>query len=122
MKKLKTSINHFFNNLSFKKKFICLFLCGIAIPMLILNIVYYWQTEKNVQEELLGKINDAMDDKAERINNTLSDTLSLVKGYYDNETIYRYLDYEYRRELDYLIKYQDTLQVLFSDTNLYPYR
>lgn len=122
MKKLKTSINHFFNNLSFKKKFICLFLCGIAIPMLILNIVYYWQTEKNVQEELLGKINDAMDDKAERINNTLSDTLSLVKGYYDNETIYRYLDYEYRRELDYLIKYQDTLQVLFSDTNLYPYQ
>lgn len=122
MKKFTIIFNRFFNSLSFKKKFIGLFSCGIAIPMLILNIVYYWQTEKNVQEEILGKINDAMDDKAERINNMLSDTLALVKGYYDNETLYRYLDYEYGRELDYLIKYQDNLQVFFSDTNLYPYQ
>ncbi|WP_455620237.1 sensor histidine kinase [Eisenbergiella sp.] len=121
MKKKIISFNYFLNNLSFTKKFVLLFICGIVVPMLVQNMVYYLQTEKNIQEEMLEKINEAMDDKAEKINTILSDALSLAKGYYNNETLYQYLDFEYGRDLDYLIQYQDALQVLFSDINLYPY-
>lgn len=121
MKKGKKLLDSFFNNLSFSQKFIFLFLCGVVIPMLVQNVVYYWQTEKNIQEEMLEKVNEAMDDKAGKINGTLSGILSLARSYYNNETLYRYLDHEYGRDLEYLIRYQDALQSLFSEANLYPY-
>lgn len=89
--------------------------------MLVQNVVYYWQTEKNIQEEMLQKADEAMDDKAEKINGSLSGILSLARTYYNNETLYRYLDREYEGELEYLIQYQEALQTLFSETNLYPY-
>lgn len=118
---MKKIMDSFFNRLSFTEKFIILFLCGIVIPMLVQNVVYYWQTEKNIQEEMLQKADEAMDDKAEKINGSLSGILSLARTYYNNETLYRYLDREYEGELEYLIQYQEALQTLFSETNLYPY-
>jgi len=112
----------YFNNLSFARKLILLFLCGIVIPMLVQNVVYYRQTEKNIQRQMLEKLNEAMDDKAEKLNSALLNALSLAKSNYSNEALYRYLDYEYGRDLDYLIRYQEALQALFSETNLYLYQ
>lgn len=89
--------------------------------MFFLNVVYYFQTERNVQEEILKKMDEAMDEKAEKLNKVLSDILTLTKGYYNNETFYQYMDYKYGSDLDYLIQYQNALQSLFSETNLYPY-
>lgn len=113
--------NSYLNNLSFSKKFALLFVFSIMIPVLVQNIVYYHQTEQSVQAEMLEKLNDAMNDKAEKINNMLSGAVSLMKAYCNNETLYRYLDYTYDRELEYLIQYQEAFQLLFSDSMLYPY-
>lgn len=114
-------LNLFLNRLSFVRKFVLLFIFSIAFPVLIQNIVYYRQTEKNIQEEMLGKIDEALDDKAEKLNVMFSDILSLAREYYKNENLYWCLDQEYGRDLDYLIRYQETLQVLFSENRLQPY-
>ena len=114
-------LNLFLNRLSFVKKFVLLFIFSIAFPVLIQNMVYYLQTEKNIQEEMLGKINEALDDKAEKLNAMFSDLLSLAREYYQNENLYWCLDQEYGRDLDYLIRYQETLQTLFSGNHLQSY-
>lgn len=107
---------------SFLQKMLFLFLCGVMIPMLILNVVYYRQTEVNIQEEMLDKIDEALDDKAEKIAGALSGVLSLAGNYYSNEMLYRYLDYEYGGDLEYLIQYQDELRRLFMDSSIYLYQ
>lgn len=114
-------LNRFLNKLPFVRKFILLFIFSIAFPVLIQNTIYYWQTEKNIQEEMRGKIDEALDDKAEKLNVMFSDILSLAREYYKNENLYWCLDQEYGRDLDYLIRYQETLQVLFSENRLRPY-
>ncbi|MCI8801441.1 MAG: sensor histidine kinase [Lachnospiraceae bacterium] len=107
---------------SFLQKILFLFLCGVMIPMLILNVVYYRQTEVNLQEEMLEKINEALDDKAEKIAGSLSGILSLAGNYYNNEMLYRYLDFEYDRDLEYLIQYQEALRRIFTDGSIYLYQ
>ena len=114
-------LNRFLNKLPFVRKFILLFIFSIAFPVLIQNMIYYWQTEKNIQEEMLGKIDEALDDKAEKLNIMFADILSLAREYYKNENLYWCLDQEYGRDLDYLIRYQETLQALFSENLLRPY-
>nr|WP_300858935.1 sensor histidine kinase [uncultured Acetatifactor sp.] len=99
-----------------------LFLGGVMIPMLILNVVYYRQTEVNIQEEMLEKINEALDDKAEKIAGALSGVLSLAGNYYNNEMLYRYLDLEYGGDLEYLIQYQEELRRIFTDSSIYLYQ
>lgn len=72
---------------------------------------------KNIQKEMLDKINEAVDDKAQKISDTLSRALSVVRNYNDNEILYRYLDYEYGRDLEFLIQYQDAIRELFSNNS-----
>lgn len=107
---------------SFLQKFIFLFLCGALIPMLILNGVYYRQTEANVQEEMLEKIDEALDDKSGKLARSLAGVISLARNYYSNEMLYRYLDYAYGRDLDYLIPYQEELRKMFTDSSIYLYQ
>lgn len=121
MKIMKKWWDSFFTRVSFARKIVVLFLLGVGIPMIVQNAMYYWQTEKNIQEEILQKINEAMDDKADKINNILLDALSLSRSYYTNEALYLYLDEDYRRDLEYLIQYQEALSALFSDSRLFAY-
>ncbi|MCI8286600.1 MAG: sensor histidine kinase [Lachnospiraceae bacterium] len=107
---------------TFLQKKLILFLGGVMIPMLILNVVYYRQTEVNIQEEMLEKINEALDDKAEKIAGALSGVLSLAGNYYNNEMLYRYLDLEYGGDLEYLIQYQEELRRIFTDSSIYLYQ
>lgn len=116
---MRKRIDTFFNRLSFLQKFILLFVCGVVIPMGIQNLVYYWQTEKNIQEEMLEKIDEAMDDKADKISGVLSGAVSLVRSYGSNEMLYRYLDESYGRDLEFVIRYQDALRDLFTDSSVY---
>lgn len=111
--------DRFLGRLTFLQKFGILFLFGLALPMAVQNVVYYWQTEKNIQEDMLDKIDEALDDKAEKISGTLSGVLSVAHNYYSNELLYRYLDYEYGRDLEFLIQYQDALRDLFTDSSVY---
>ena len=63
----------------------------LPIHCIIPFSVYYRQTEVNVQEEVLEKIDEAMDDKAAKLEGSLADVLTLARKYYSNELLYRYL-------------------------------
>jgi len=119
MGKIGKRIDRTISRLSFLQKFILLFICGVVIPMVVQDLVYYWQTEKNIQEEMLSKINEAMDNKAEKLSGMLGGALSLVRNYYGNEMLYQYLEQEYSSDLEFLIQYQDVLKDLFSDGSVY---
>ncbi len=121
MKKIRQSIHYFFYNVSFFQKMVLLFCIGIVIPMIFQQAVSYLETERGIQERMLATVNDALDDKALKIRSVLSETAALEKRYSTNETLYQCLDKDYTKALDYLIQYQETFQVLFSEMNLYPY-
>ena len=70
---------------TFLQKILILFLGGVMIPMLILNVVYYRQTEVNIQEEMLEKINEALDDKAEKIAGALSVSGRIAQNLYGQQ-------------------------------------
>ncbi len=121
MKKFRKTLETIFYRRTFLQKFIFFFLCGVLFPMLFQNLVYYRQTEVNVQEEVLEKIDEAMDDKAAKLEGSLADVLTLARKYYSNELLYRYLDDEYGRDLDYLIQYQEELRRMFTDSSVFLY-
>ena len=63
-KKMKTwlrKVDSFFNGMVFIQKCFILFFFGAFLPLAIQNVVYYWQTERNIQEEMLQKANEGMD-------------------------------------------------------------
>lgn len=113
MKTLLHKIDSFFNSMAFVQKCILLFLFSAVIPLAVQNVVYYWQTERKIQEEMLEKIDEGMDDKADKINSALSEILFLARSYERNEMLYECLDYEYSGNLEFLIQYQEKLQKLF---------
>ena len=121
MKKFRKTLETIFYRRTFLQKFIFFFLCGVLFPMLFQNLVYYRQTEVHVQEEVLEKIDEAMDDKAAKLEGSLADVLTLARKYYSNELLYRYLDDEYGRDLDYLIQYQEELRRMFTDSSVFLY-
>jgi two-component system, sensor histidine kinase YesM len=121
MKKGRQLAHHFFYNVSFIKKMVFLFCIGVVIPMIFLQAVSYLETERGIKERMLKTVNEALDDKTLKIRSVLSETAALEKRYSTNETLYQCLDTNYTKDLDYLIQYQETFQVLFSDMNLYPY-
>lgn len=121
MKKVRQLAHHFFYNIAFVKKMIFLFCIGILVPMIFQQTVYYLETERGIKERMLSTVNEALDDKTLKIASVLSEAAALEKRYSTNETLYQCLDKKYTKDLDYLIQYQETFQVLFSETNLYPY-
>lgn len=121
MKKGRQLAHHFFYDVSFIKKMVFLFCIGVVIPMLFQQAVSYLETERGIKERMLKTVNEALDDKTLKIRSVLSETAALEKRYSTNETLYQCLDKNYTKDLDYLIQYQETFQVLFSDMNLYPY-
>ncbi len=121
MKKGRQLAHHFFYNVSFIKKMVFLFCIGIVLPMIFLQAVSYLETERGIKERMLKTVNEALDDKTLKIRSVLSETAALEKRYSTNETLYQCLDKNYTKDLDYLIQYQETFLVLFSDMNLYPY-
>lgn len=121
MKKVRQLAHHFFYNIAFVKKMIFLFCIGIVVPMIFLQAVSYLETERGIKERMLKTVNEALDDKTLKIRSVLSETAALEKRYSTNETLYQCLDKNYTKDLEYLIQYQETFLVLFSDMNLYPY-
>ncbi len=121
MKKVRQLAHHFFYNIAFVRKMIFLFCIGIVVPMIFLQAVSYLETERGIKERMLKTVNEALDDKTLKIRSVLSETAALEKRYSTNETLYQCLDKNYTKDLEYLIQYQETFLVLFSDMNLYPY-
>ena len=121
MKKVRQLAHHFFYNIAFVKKMIFLFCIGIVVPMIFLQAVSYLETERGIKERMLKTVNEALDDKTLKMHSLLSETAALEKRYSTNETLYQCLDKNYTKDLEYLIQYQETFLVLFSDMNLYPY-
>lgn len=95
---------------------------AITIPAAIQTVVYFVQAETNIREELLEKTYESIDDKADKIKNSLNRALSLAMLYRKNEEIYRYLDRKYESAIDFLVLYQDELIDIFRDNAFYNYQ
>lgn len=113
MKTLMRKIDSFLNGILFIQKCFILFLFCVFLPLAVQNMVFYWQTEQNIQKEMLQKANEGMDDKAERIESMLSEILFLARNYERNEMLCESLDYEYSGDLEVLIQYQEKLRDFF---------
>jgi len=87
--------------------------------MVTQNLVYYWHTEKNIQEEMLQKIDEGMNDKAAKVTSVLADIITYARSYERNEALYRYLDHEYGGDLEFLIRYQEALRTVFENSGIY---
>ena len=113
MKTWLRKIDSFFNGMVFIQKCFILFFFGAFLPLVVQNVVYYWQTERNIQEEMLQKANEGMDDKADRVESALSEVLFFARSYGRNEMLYESLDHEYSGDLEVLIQYQEKLREFF---------
>ena len=113
MKTWLRKVDSFFNGMVFIQKCFILFFFGAFLPLAIQNVVYYWQTERNIQEEMLQKANEGMDDKADRVESALSEVLFFARSYGRNEMLYESLDHEYSGDLEVLIQYQEKLREFF---------
>lgn len=107
--------------LSFGKLALLIFF-AITIPIAIQNIVYFVQAETRIRTELVGKIEDSMDDKAKKITSSLNNALALAVLYRKDERLYRYMDQRYESAYDFLVLYQDELLDMFRDKAFYSYR
>ncbi len=107
------------NKISMFEKLLILFIGCVAIPLGIQNIVYYKQIEENIQKQMVQRLDEALTDKADKLNGYLSGAVSLLRLYHRKEQLYDYLDHIYTDELDYLTVYQDELKGLFDESTLY---
>ena len=96
-------------------KFALLIFIAITIPAAIQTAVYFVQAETYIREELLGKTNESIDDKATKIAKSLNETLYLVNLHQKEEDIYGYFDHKYESKFDFLVLYQDKLINIFKN-------
>ena len=102
-------------------KFALLIFIAITIPAAIQTAVYFVQAETYIREELLGKTNESIDDKATKIAKSLNETLYLVNLHQKEEDIYGYFDHKYESKFDFLVLYQDKLINIFKNKTFYNY-
>lgn len=105
-------------NIVFGKLAILIFF-AITIPAIIQTAVYFVQAETNIRDELLTKMNESIDDKAQKIANYINGSVSTVVMQRKNEKIYRYTDQKYENSYDFLVAYQDELVNIFGEYTLY---
>lgn len=115
-------INRFLNNISLAKKILILFIGGVLIPLAIQYFSYYKETEKNIQNAMITKLNSAMDDKAEILNGNFSRINVVTKSYSKNMHLYRLLDKEYSSAFDFLNMYQDEMKAIFEENLTYDFQ
>lgn len=102
------------NNFSISQKMLLIFIGCVILPVLIQNIYYYNTTEKNIQHEVLQRLNQTLSEKTSKVNGCISGTMALALRYYKAEDLYQFLDKNYQNKLDYFIQYQNHLDDLWA--------
>lgn len=101
------------------KCFLLLFL-GVLIPLVAQSVVFRWRTEESINRELMGKLDEDLRAEADSFSGVLEDLMTVAREYRQNDTLYRYLDQDYQKDLDVMVGYQDELYGLFTGNILFP--
>lgn len=98
------------SNLSISQKMILLFVGSVILPLIIQNAFFFKETEDNIQSNMMRRLTQLLNEKAGRVNGTLSAAVTLVNRFRTNEQLYHFLDREYRKDIDFLIAYQEQMK------------
>lgn len=101
------------------KCFLLLFL-GVLIPLASQSAVFRLNTEESINRELMEKLDEELQGDADKFSAALADLTTIARQYRQNETLYRYLDQEYQKDLEVMVRYQDELFSLFTGNLLFP--
>ena len=101
------------------KCFLLLFL-GALVPLAAQSVVFRLHTEESVNRELMEKLDEELQDDADKFSAVLTELTTIAGEYRQNETLYRYLDQEYSKDLEVMVRYQDDLYGLFTGNVLFP--
>ncbi|WP_313560146.1 sensor histidine kinase [Ruminiclostridium cellobioparum] len=114
---MKQLFSHrFLNNFSITQKMMLIFVGCVIVPFLIQNIFFLNATEKNIQEEMMQRLQLSLSEKKSKVNGCISGSMSLALRYNTNEMLYNFLDTNYEEKINYLMDYQDNIKsLLLSD-------
>ena len=98
------------SNLSISQKMILLFVGSVILPLFIQNAFFFKETEDNIQNDMMRRLTQSLNEKAGRVNGTLSAAMTLVNRFRTNEQLYHFLDREYQKDIDFLIAYQEQMK------------
>ncbi len=105
---------HLLDNLTIPQKMLLILIGSVILPLALVNAYYYAETEKNVQQGMLNRLTLSLDEKTRAVNGSLSGAVTLANRYNTNEQLYRFLDEDYRQDLDYLMVYQDQIKAMMQ--------
>lgn len=109
----KTSLLSYF---TISQKMVLIFIGAVFLPLVMQYSFYYNETEKNIQSEMMQRLDNSLDDIRNKIFECLAETISLSHRYNNNEEMYKFLDYKYASDIDYFIQYDDRIKnILLSD-------
>ncbi len=98
------------SNLSISQKMILLFVGSVILPLFIQNAFFFKETEDNIQKDMMRRLTQSLNEKASRVNGTLSAAMTLVNRFRTNEQLYGFLNREYHKDIDFLIAYQEQMK------------
>ena len=98
------------SNLSISQKMILLFVGSVILPLIIQNAFFFKETEDNIQKDMMRRLTQSLNEKASRVNGTLSAAMTLVNRFRTNEQLYVFLNREYNKDIDFLIAYQEQMK------------
>ncbi|MDK2903159.1 MAG: two-component system, sensor histidine kinase YesM [Clostridiales bacterium] len=104
--------NKVLSNFSISQKMILIFIGCVILPLFVQNMFYYSTTEKNIQNQIMQRLTQALSEKANKIDGCISGAISLSFRYSMNEELYRFLDTDYSDSLNYFTGYQSYIKNL----------
>lgn len=112
--KKKLRVGKFLSKISITKKLIVIFLGGVIIPMVLQVLFYTNYTEKRIQEEIFQKMDNSLDNIANRAEAGFKEIITLATRYNNDVNIYQALDNSYSNDLSYFMTYQDYILDIFK--------
>lgn len=103
------------------EKMLILFIGCAIVPITTQAYFYYVDTEKSIQDNMLQKVSETLDDKAYKIAGEISTALALSRRLVKDDSLDSMMDTRYSNEKGYLDVYQNKIKSILS-LNLPYYR
>jgi len=75
---------NYLNYLTITQKMVLIFLGSVIIPLAIQNTFYYTDTEKNIQSQMMQRLDSSLDEKTGEVNGVISGAITLSHKYNTN--------------------------------------
>lgn len=98
------------NNLSISKKMMIVFIGCVILPLFIQSMFYYNTAEKNIQNQVIQRLTQSLNEKANKIDGCINGAMSLSFRYSTNEELYELLDTDYGDTMSYFNNYQQYIK------------